>query len=195
MKLNERLALVIPLYDGDQNISGYVHSAPISYEVYKANAWLISLAFTALAEQGERFMALSGPRVAGAALERAAQAMAKPGETGADISAPLLQDIRRLSTAIMPGKGGWEPVPYQVARDRGMIDPEDAEGVESQVIFFTLVCYMAPRELRSGLMTGPAELWNVRMLSSGATEFISSLKTSTAAENTGAASTEIVVAS
>lgn len=93
--INERLHFVVPIYadDGD-TISAYVHSAPISREVFEAHFLLISKTFTAFHTEGLGF--LGGPRVASLMLNKVAEKIGD--QTGA---IALMNEIRRLSNVLI----------------------------------------------------------------------------------------------
>jgi hypothetical protein len=183
VKINAALNFVIPLYGDNDQIYAYVHSTPVSYEVFEANFWLVSKTYTSIHESG--LGATAGPRVAALILKDIAKEIAGGRGDPVAIGNALLGEIRRLSTAIVRQDDSWQPVPYQVAIDRGMIDRQDATEVDSAIVFFTVEWLMLPRQRRLDMLDGAAQIWNARMSSLSPTEFINSLATSTEIVNSG----------
>lgn len=186
MKINHALNFAVPLYDDAGDIYAYVHSTPISYEAFEASHKLLSRTYTALLENGTEFLEITGPKIAGMAMRDVAKHMAGPKGDPALIAAAFLEEVRRLSVAIMPKESGWDPVPFAVAVDRKMISAEDAREVESALIFFTVTWNMLPKQLRVTLNERSAGTSGARLSSQTVTEFIASLRTSTGTANTGA---------
>lgn len=180
MKINEKLALVIPLYGDEDQITGYVHSTPISTEVFEANFWLISKTYAAITEGGLNILA--GPKVASLVMRDVAKSM---GDEAMANAATFLTELRRLSSAIMPKDTGWEPIPYQVAVERRLIEPEDVREVDSAIVFFTVGSQMYPRQVRKDMLDGAAQILGARIQSCNVTELIASLPTSIATDNSG----------
>lgn len=111
MKINEKLHLVMPVYDEDGKTCAWVHSAPVSREVFEAHFLLISKTFSAIHAEG--LGDIAGPRVAGLIMKRIA-------ERGKDeeAEASLRNEIRRLTNVSMRTKTGWDMVPFQEAIDK-----------------------------------------------------------------------------
>jgi len=99
MKLDKALNLVIPIDQDEGRI--YVHSTPISLEVFEKYFLAISKTFAAIYSEG--LNVLAGPRVAALMLRRVSD------DLGLDTG--LIDEIRRLSNVIVSGKA----VPLEVA--------------------------------------------------------------------------------
>ncbi len=179
MKLNEKLNLVVPLYDGNEAIYAYVHSAPISREVFEANFFLLSKTFTAIFAQG--LGEIAGPRVASLILRQIAK------QTGDEASATaLMNEIHRLTNVLVRDASGWVMTPFQECVDKGTINADDLSEVINAVVFFSAVSVMTARQQRRDMLSGAARLWGAQIVSSDCTAFAASLKTSTETANTGA---------
>lgn len=189
MKINTALNLVISLVDDEDNIYAYVHSTPISYEVFEANYQLISRTYTEIMRNGADLMNVTGPKIASIVLADVAKGMAGAAGNAGLISAAFLAEVRRLSNVIMPKGDGWEPVPFQAALDRKMLQIEDVREVESVLIFFTSCWHLLPKKLRAGLAT-VVPVWGGQTSSSSIMDFIASLPTSKKVATIGAMAAE-----
>ena len=185
MRLNEKLHMVVPLYsqDGDvETIYAYVHSAPISREVFEAHFMLISKTFAAI--YGEGLGEIVGPRVAKLIMmEVAKRTRDMEGATA------LINEIRRLTNVVTRGPGGWVTIPFQDAVDRGDLDADDLAEVENAICFFTVVSATHKKQILQAMLPGAVALWGGQTSSSDCTGFVASLRTSTATGNTGASQT------
>ena len=183
MRINERCNLVIPLYrDGDEPYA-WVHSTPLSNEAFRANYVLLSKTFTAIHSEG--LGAVSGPRIAAMALQDIAQRMANDGQSGDDVAAPFLNEMRRLTNIIVAQQTGWDTVPMEEALRRKLLDPDDVDVVEGGLTFFMLGWQLYPRNARQQMMDGAASVWGARMQSLSCTAFAASLRTSTETVSSG----------
>jgi hypothetical protein len=182
MKIDKKLNLVIPIYgeDGDAP-TAWVHSTPIRRETFERYHMVIAKTFASIYTEGLDFRV--GPRVAMLRLREISEGMSRwEGPTG--VEAGLVAEMRRLTNLIMPGLEG--PLPWQVAIDKGMIDPDDKSEVENAVAFFTVVSHMHRHHELKAILEGVAVIWSAQVTSLNCTEYSASLKTSTAVENSGA---------
>lgn len=179
MKLNEKLHLVVPLYDDNEAIYAYVHSAPISREVFEANFFLLSKTFTAIFAEG--LGEIAGPRVASLVMRKISKQ--HNDEAGA---AALMNEIHRLTNVLVRSPSGWAMTPFQECVDKGTIDADDLAEVINAIVFFIAVSAMTARQQRRDMLAGAARLWGAQIVSSDCTAFAASLKTSTETANTGA---------
>lgn len=172
MRIDDRLNLVIPveLPAG----KAFVHSTPVSMEVFEANFMLVSKTFAAI--YGEGLGAAAAPRIAAMLLRRIAK------ETGDIKSADaLLAEVRRLSNVFAPTPQGWEMIPLEDALAKGVIPKEDASEVENAIVFFIVASAMHRRSDLAEVLDGATRLWGAQTSSSSCTDFRDSLPTSTAA--------------
>jgi hypothetical protein len=172
MKLNDKLHLVIPVYGDGEEIVAYVHSAPVSREVFQANYKLIARTFSAIYSEGLHVVA--GPRVAMFTL----QEIAEQGDLGASALA-FMNEVRRLSNVLTRGINGWESTSLQDAVDSHLLGDEDLSEVMNAIVFFTVGSAMLHKQSRAIQMDGAAKLWGARTSSLDFTAFVGSLGTST----------------
>ncbi len=179
MRINTRLNLVIPV-DTDAGTL-FVHSVPISREVFEKYFLVISKAFAAIYQEGLNVVA--GPRIAMLMLKRAA---VERGEwDGPDgVQNGLVAEIRRLTNVAVPGEGGWKSYPMQDAIDRSILDADDVSEVEGAVAFFTCASAMHKRDQLPAILGGMTSLWDARTTSLNFTDYLASLRTSTEAPGT-----------
>lgn len=181
MKIDRKLNLVFPI-DTDAG-TVYVHSTPISREVFEQFFLVIGKTFSALYAEGLNVMA--GPRVAMMLLKKIAE------ETGVwdgpnGVERGLVAEVRRLTNVIVRSDdGNWSSIPYQEALARKMIDDEDASEAEGAVVFFICASAMHRREQLRPILIGMASLWGSQITSYSSTEFGVSLRTSTETDNSG----------
>ena len=179
MKINEKMHLVMPIYDDDDSVCAYVHSAPISREVFEAHFLLMSKTFAAI--HGEGLGDIAGPRVASLVMKRIA---ARSGE--AESATSLMNEVRRLTNVETRTKGGWETIPFQEASDKQTISADDLSEVENALVFFTVILAMHRKQVAAELLPGAAKLWGAQISSLDSSAFHASLKISTVTANTGA---------
>lgn len=190
MKIDQRLNFVVPLYRDDDQVYAYVHSAPVSREVFEANYLLISKTFAAIHSEGLGIA--GGPRVAALLMRDIAQRMAGPDGDSASVSGDLTNEIRRLSNVVAPGPSGWTVTPFQEAIDNKSIDTDDLAEVENALAFFTVASAMHQRSVLAVVLRGAARLWGAQLSSLNCTGFAGSLQTSTGTGSSGGTTQAIV---
>jgi hypothetical protein len=175
-KLNRKLNLVLELDSEKGKIS--VHSTPISKSVFEDNYLAISRTFTAIYANGLGPMA--GPRVAALMLKDEAKKIDAVEKTNS-----LLAEITRLTNVIAPGENGWETLPFDVAKKRGILDEDNASLAENFIVYFMCASSI---HLRGELAVATEVLktvWGVQHTSLNATEYMRSLPISTPDETIG----------
>lgn len=177
MKINEKLNLVIPMEDGQGN-KYYIHSTPLSREAFDANYLLLSQAFSLMVEQGIQLTA--GPRVANLVLRDLASRQDRMPAYDA-----IITEIKRITTVVKHGPGGWEPLPLSTALARGVVTEDDISDAVSMVVFFTLTCALVGGEKLAASLRYMNGLWGSENTSLNSTAFTASLPTSTEAESSG----------
>lgn len=180
MRLNEKLHLVIPLYDDEEvsTIQHYAHSAPISREVFEAHFLLLSKTFTAIHAEG--LGEIAGPRVAALIMRKVAERM-----NDQEGHQALMNEIRRLSNVLTRSGGKWVTMPMQDAIDTKAIGDDDLSEIENAIVFFIVSSVLLPKERKRVMLDGAATLWGAQITSSDCMGFAASLPTSTAIANTG----------
>jgi hypothetical protein len=180
MRLDKKLNLVIPLQDDERTI--YVHSMPISRQVFEANIFIISKTLSVLYEEG--LTVFAGPRVAAMMMKNiATERGIWEGPSG--VENVLMNEIRRLTNVVMPAESGWMTAPFHDAIRDGLLDAETVAEVEGQIVFFTCVSHMHRKKEIPALLGGMHEIWDSQDTALNCTEWMNSLPTSTPDVNTG----------
>jgi hypothetical protein len=177
VKLDRKLNIVLDVETEAGTI--HVHSVPISREVFEDNFLVISRAFTAVYTNG--LGPVTGPRVAALLLKQEAQTLNAWERT----QQSLMAEIYRLTNVIAPGENGWETMPFDIAKKRGILNPDTAAEVENCIVYFTCASSIHLRAEMAVALDGLRTLWGAQTTSSNVTEFMRSLPTSTPEENTG----------
>jgi hypothetical protein len=177
VKLNRKLNLVMDIETGDGLV--HVHSVPISREVFEDNFLVISRAFTAVYTNG--LGPVTGPRVAALLLKQEAETLGVWQKT----QQSLMAEIYRLTNVVAPGPTGWETLPFDVAKKRGVLDDSDAAEVENCIVYFTCASSIHLRAEMAVAIEGLKTLWGAQTTSSNVTEYTRSLPISTQEETTG----------
>jgi len=176
MKIDKKLNLVVEVETNEGTI--FVHSAPLSREVFERYFLIIGKTFASLISEGLSFV--SGPRVAAMMLKKIAQdAGVWEGRDG--INNGLMAEIRRLSNVVIPSTSGWQTMPFQDAIDKKAMDDEDVAEVEGLITFFICASAMS-RKSEIGPVLERMRLWGALTTSLNSTEYAASLPTSTTAE-------------
>jgi hypothetical protein len=184
VKIDRSLHLVIPI---ERATGGqiFAHSTPISSDVFAiGNNWdAISMVYAKIMERGPGYILASGPRIASLMLRKfAVDAGIWDGPEG--IERTLVAEVRRLTNILVPGERGWEMMPFDDARNRKLIDVEDATDIEAAVIFFTVFSRMLPRGQKE-LIEGAVTMFGARVESLNCTDYMRSLPTLTGAASSG----------
>ena len=188
--IDKNLNLVIPLTRADGS-KVYVHSTPVRFESFEKYHLVLAKTFSSFAMNG--LDPRSGPSVAAMILKDVAKSTVRvpgmdwwDGEDGVGGAAGLMADMVRMSNVLTSTKDkGWVTEPLQSALDRNLITGEEKSEVMNILTFFTVVSLVAPKMDRPLLVNGMARIYELQAISLNATEFATSLKTSTIAVNTG----------
>lgn len=168
MKISRSMNLIVPV-QMDAGMA-YIHSMPISKEIYKEHFFILGKTFSAIFSEG--LGAMAGPRVAYLMLEK----LSKEGEIWEGpqgVKNTLVNEIIRLSNLVYPVEGkGWDSKPLDVAIDSGVVDIDD---VISELVFFTCVCAINKPDQATPLMNVVSGLWNSAITSLNLTAWIASL--------------------
>jgi len=170
MKINRAMNLIVPVET--EMGTAYIHSTPISKEVYKEHFFILSKTFAAIFDEGLGVVA--GPRIAYLMLERVS-VNKNIWEGAQGVRNTLVTEIIRLSNLVYPVEGkGWDTKPLDVALDGGIVELDDVIG---ELVFFTCVSAINKPDQAKGLMKAVSGLWNSATTSSGLMEWIDSLAT------------------
>jgi len=181
--LNRKLNLVLSVDTEKGPV--HVHSSPIGREVFEDNFLVISRAFTAVYTNG--LGPVTGPRVAALLLKEEAKKMGIWERT----QQSLMNEIYRLTNVIAPTENGWENFPFMVAKQRNILDPDEAAEVENCIVYFICASSIHLRAELAVATEGLSTLWNARTTSSNVTEYMRSLQISTPTETIGEIATAV----
>lgn len=177
MRLDNKLNLITEIETEDKTTI-YVHSTPISREVFEKYFLIISKTFASIISEGLSF--ISGPRVAAMLLKKIAVDQGVwDGRNGVDVG--LMSEIRRLSNVVMPSSSGWVTVPFQDAIDKKLLDGDDIAEVEGLICFFICASAMSRRTEVASVLER-MRLWGSQTTSLNSTAYAASLPTSTETE-------------
>jgi hypothetical protein len=172
MRLNERLNLVIPVYDDHDKLVGHVHSTPVSLATFEVNHAIVARTFTSLFSSG--YGEVAGPRVA-------AMIMRSLAKRYGDDAEEFIGEVVRLSRYVHGAAKGWETLPLEDAIAEGVLTDEDASEVINAIVFFTVASAMLPRKTVNSTIASAARIWNASTSSLEFTAWVTSLRTSTKA--------------
>ena len=96
-----------------------------------------------------------------------------------------MAEIYRLTNVMVLGENGWETIPFNVARQRNLLDGDTASEVENALVYFTCASSIHLKAELSVALEGLSTLWGAQTTSLNATEYMNSLPTSIEEENTG----------
>lgn len=175
MKIDKRLNLVVPIERDEGTI--YIHSTPISREVYERYFLVMSQAHAAIFGSGPNM--ISGPSIAALMLKKiATDSGAWAGTEGVENG--LMNEIRRLSNVILPGANGWETLPLADALKRDLLSDGDIAEAEGIIVFFILVSAVNRRSAAASILNLATDLWGSEITLSDSTTYARSLPTLTA---------------
>jgi hypothetical protein len=177
MQLNRRLNLLLPI-EQDRGTT-YVHSIPISKEVFEQNFMLFARTNSAMVALGIDDP-VTAPRIAGMMLKKTGKDLGLEREVES-----LMQEIRRLSNVAVPTDAGYEVIGLDGALQRKLFDEDDVSEVENVIVFFTVVSWMHKKSGLVAFLGEGLKIWNAQLTSFTCTEYANSLMTSTQAESSG----------
>jgi hypothetical protein len=157
----------------------HIHSVPIGRDIFEDNFLVISRAFSAVYSNG--LGPVTGPRVAALLLKQEAVTLGVWERT----QQSLMAEIYRLTNVIAPGPNGWETMPFDVAKKRGILDDDAASEVENCIVYFTCASSIHLKAELTVAKEGLSTLWGAQTTSLNVTEYTRSLPTSTPEEITG----------
>lgn len=201
MVINESMNLVVPIVSErvTEKIDGkevpkdvvriYGYHTPISAAVFETNYRILAATKSSLASKGIHYAMNSGPRIAALTLKdeglRDAESRGLFDEQGNAVDKAtdaLFAEFKRLTMILCPGPQGWDSLPVDAAISRGVIDAEDWQEAIAAIVFFTVHHAMARKADRQRISRSTAALLDGSITSSGYTEFLASLPSSTPAE-------------
>ncbi|MCX7898480.1 MAG: hypothetical protein N2444_00055 [Methylocystis sp.] len=179
MVIDASLKLVIERRRESDGATFHVFAEPVSRDTAREFWSVIQAAVSKLYLGGGN--PVIAPRFAANAVREAAR------EAGVEdrVERFFLAEIRRRVMVAVPGDAGWDTMTFDEAAKSAMTEDE-AEEIESAIVFFTLAWRFHSTADRKAVISGAVSLWQGRIISSGFTEWIASLPTSTATDASGA---------
>lgn len=158
MRIDEKLNLVVPVRGDDEEPRCFAFHVPISREVFETHFRALSLMHAEIVGRDSSYMG-AGIRCASLIFrDISASEAAKRGPQGADRSAALLGEIKRLTTILAPQDRHWETMPVDVAISAGQLSADEWSEVESALVFFTGAYWMASASKRNDLTLAIASM-------------------------------------
>jgi hypothetical protein len=189
IKLDKKLNMVLPI-NTDKHGKIYVHSMPLSREVFEIHWLVLSMTYTQLFEK--RLGPLMGPRVCALLLKDvAASQSTRENDLWATIQGTLVQEIHRLTNILMFKDNKWETVPYQEVLRQKLLGEEVISEVENTLIYFIVASALSLREEKATMLSVLEEMYQAQITSFNVTEFGNSLRTSITPENIGETTQEL----
>ena len=193
MKIAKDLRLSFNV-DSDAHGTLIVHSLPIGRETFELYFAELGAVFKACYGDDDeaRHLALVGPRIAFAALKKAAK-VAGTWDTPAGVEAGLVNELIRLTQiAYVDGANGWKTTPMATAQAHGVLDEDATEEVLNSLVFFTAACKAGPKKLVRAMLPVIGESIGWEFGFSTITERIASSQKSTPDEGTTEKASSII---
>jgi hypothetical protein len=179
ISINRKLNLVIPIEE-EGIVKVWFHCSPLSREVFESNYLLLVKTLSNLYGNGV------GPVMAVRVARLALKDTAKEINDQQDISINLINEIHRLTMILMPNPvGKWESIPYDVVRNRKLLDEDTLSEVENALVYFTVASAVHLRNELPMVYQGLFQIWNAQTTSFNVTDYLNSLPTLTPTENIG----------
>jgi hypothetical protein len=124
---------------------------------------------------------VTGPRVAALLLKQEAMSLGVWERT----QQSLMAEIYRLTNVIATGENGWETMPFDVAKKRGILSDDTAAEVENCIVYFTCASSIHLRAELTVALEGLNTLWGAQTTLSNVTEYMNSLPILTMEESIG----------
>lgn len=182
--INHNLNLVMTVERGEDEPPLYVHSVPVSNEVFETYWRVLNQTYVEMAATSLQ----TGIKIAALALRNIAQEQGiwtKMGEQPG-VQNGLVEEMRRLTNVVVPTDNGWSTLPLSVAVKQGHVDAETAKEVDNITTFFTVAWHMFPRLKREAFLKDVLKSWDVQTTSLDCTEYANSLTQSTRKETSEA---------
>lgn len=193
MIIDRKLNLIVPI-ERESETKLWIHATPIRKEVFEQYYLVLAKTFSAFAQNGLDFRA--APSVASLILKSIAQSTDRiigqswwDGDDGVGGKTGLYAEIIRLSNCLVSTENGWKQLPLQTALDSNLITEEERAETLNQLVFFTVVSLIAPRNDRTILIKGAAAIYQLDVTYSNFTDWSTSFQTQMRDENIGESTT------
>lgn len=179
MKINHNLALTYDIGD----FKGY--SIPVSREVFEANFKLISATKAALFSGDWKQAVQVGQIIATLTLLDEGRKLADKSENKGDYGAKaLLQEIKRLTTILVPSSSGWDYATVDECIKSNKIQEEQWKEVESDLVFFMCVYALSRTSEKQNAVEALCSIQPFTPVYSSLEDYMNSLETPIKKETT-----------
>jgi hypothetical protein len=175
--INKKLNLVLPVETETGKI--WVHSVPLSREVFESNYLILTKTLSNLYANG------IGPSFAHRVALLSLKDTAKEIDSENDVSYNLINEIHRLTNVLMPVSGQWQTIPFAEVINKKLIDEQQISEVENAIVYFTAASAVHLKSELQMALQGLKNNWNAQTTLLNVTEYGNSLVTSTIKENIG----------
>jgi hypothetical protein len=190
-RLDKKLNLITKV-ELESGADAWVHSEPISREVFEQHFMVLAKTFSGIYSDG--LSIVGGPRIAALLLRHNAEEMGIwEKNNGSGVKQSLMGEIVRLSNIVLPAESGYgfETIPLETAYIRNLMDREAKAELENTLVFFTLVSVMQKRMKTALTLEGLAALWETKTTLFNVTEWMRSLPISTETDDTTTSESEV----
>jgi hypothetical protein len=185
MRIDKRMNLVIPIVNEKDVEIAFVHSTPISTEVFSKYYLVMGKAFARIWAEGLGYV--GGARIADKILRTVAEEMGIWDNDPTGVANGLVAEMQRLTNVIIavPDRG-WQLFTLHDAKKQDLFSEDELTEVDALICFFTLAWHLH-RKAQFAQMTGTQlNMLGARIESLSCTELVNSLQKSKSAANTGA---------
>lgn len=179
MKIDKKLNIIIPIersdVDGKSKVDAYIYSIPLSLAAFNLNCELIGRTFTKIMTGG--LGTIAGARMTMNVMQEiATKSNAEESYTN------FKTELHRLSTYASMSGDGWKQLPIAEAISKKLLDEDEVSEVENALAFFMVASAMYKKSENRTVLLGLSSIWDALPTLSSFTEFLASLKISTATE-------------
>jgi hypothetical protein len=167
VKIDNKLNLVLTINDSGGDI--YIHSTPISKDVFEQYYLVLSRAYAFIYSKG---MYLTAPRIAHLVIKQ----IAEEEGVSESVNNGLINDVIRRSNVIYPSSNGYVTTPLSNALSSKLISDDQFSDVKGMLFFFIVVSAVAQKELIEPSMLQITDLWGYATTYSNVTELKNSLQ-------------------
>lgn len=162
----------------------HVHSLPLARSIFETFVLELGETYSKVfGSYDPKHVAMTAPQMALPALRVVSKRMGTwDGADGLEVG--LINELARLTNVAHAGSVGWEQLPIHLAHQRGILDDDTHAEVLSSLVFFFLTLRVGPDVLREDTLRMASSARGWQYTSSGFTEYLASLPTSTPAAST-----------
>ncbi len=183
MKLTRDLRLAFGV-ETENHGTVQVYSLPIARSTFELYFAELGAVFNECFRAGDpKHLSVVGPRIAFAALKKAAMADGTWDAPGG-VENGLVNELIRLTSISVAGPNGWETHPMALAQSRGILDEDSAYEILSALVFTLAASRVGPPKLMEEMMdvVVRSREWALISSSVSVTAYLASLTTSTEGE-------------